>query len=116
LRQSGFELRVLVLESADLAIAGADGVAGFADSVAPVASVREVEPMGFLGGQSWYLVAWCRLREEVRTFRMDRIRSAEPLDEALPPRDFDLNNAARGYPLEMIDPFGNSDRTVSQRC
>jgi hypothetical protein len=24
--------------------------------------------------------------------------------------------AARGYPLEMIDPFGNSDRTVSQRC
>jgi predicted DNA-binding transcriptional regulator YafY len=49
-------------------------------------SVREAEPMGFLGGQSWYLVAW-----------------------------FDLRAAARGYPLEMVEPFGNSDSTVSPR-
>jgi predicted DNA-binding transcriptional regulator YafY len=78
-------------------------------------SVREVEPMGFLGGQSWYLVAWCRLRDEPRTFRMDRIRAAEPLTQEMPLRDFDLRAAARGYPLEMVEPFGNSDSTVSSR-
>jgi hypothetical protein len=35
LRQAGFEFRVLVLQSADLAFAAADGVAGFADSGEP---------------------------------------------------------------------------------
>jgi predicted DNA-binding transcriptional regulator YafY len=88
---------------------------GYADS-SGVSSVREVEPIGFLGGQSWYLVAWCRLRGEPRTFRMDRIRTAEPLNATIPDREFDLAAAARGYPLEMIEPFGNSDSTVSPHC
>lgn len=36
---------------------------------------REVEPLGvvFYGG-NWYLVAWCRLRNDLRHFRVDRIR------------------------------------------
>ncbi|MDM4140419.1 MULTISPECIES: WYL domain-containing protein [Mycobacterium] len=79
-------------------------------------SVREVEPVGFLGGQSWYLVAWCRLREEMRTFRMDRIRSAEVSAEPMPQRDVDLALAARGYEVEFLNPLGNSDSTVSQHC
>ncbi|RCG25446.1 YafY family transcriptional regulator [Sphaerisporangium album] len=39
---------------------------------------RDVEPGVFIGGRGgfWYLVAWCRLREDVRVFRLDRIRTA----------------------------------------
>jgi len=42
---------------------------------------REVEPQIFLGGRGglWYLVAWCRLREDVRVFRLDRIATASVL-------------------------------------
>ncbi|TAJ49446.1 MAG: WYL domain-containing protein [Herbiconiux sp.] len=50
------------------------------------ATVRDVEPMGFVGkGSTWYLIAWCRLRDGLRAFRSDRILRAEPLSER-PPR------------------------------
>ena len=51
-----------------------------------VATVRDVEPMGFVGkGSDWYLIAWCRLRDGLRAFRGDRISEARPLAER-PPR------------------------------
>jgi predicted DNA-binding transcriptional regulator YafY len=38
---------------------------------------REVEPMIFaLTGGRWFLVAWCRLRDDVRWFNISRIRRA----------------------------------------
>ncbi len=38
---------------------------------------RTVEPMGLVGiEQRWYLLAWCRLRDSPRVFRIDRIRDA----------------------------------------
>jgi predicted DNA-binding transcriptional regulator YafY len=41
-----------------------------------------VEPAGFAGADPhWYLVAWCRLRGEPRSFRTDRVLSAEPTGE-----------------------------------
>jgi predicted DNA-binding transcriptional regulator YafY len=50
------------------------------------ATVRDVEPMGFVGkGSNWYLIAWCRLRDGLRAFRGDRITEANPLSER-PPR------------------------------
>lgn len=56
------------------------------------ATVREVEPLGLVYYlQQWHLIAWCRLRDEVRDFRVDRIVSCELLPEHLPKRaDFDL--------------------------
>jgi predicted DNA-binding transcriptional regulator YafY len=55
-------------------------------------TVREVEPLGltfYLG--HWHLVAWCRLRKDVRDFRADRIHAVEITAEASPPHaDFDL--------------------------
>jgi len=40
----------------------------------------------------WYLVGYCRLREDVRTFRVDRIQSLELLDQTFPPPDdFDVH-------------------------
>lgn len=53
---------------------------------------RDVEPLGvvFYGG-AWYLVAWCRLRNDLRHFRVDRIRRIDPMPETFPTRpDFSL--------------------------
>jgi predicted DNA-binding transcriptional regulator YafY len=53
---------------------------------------REVEPLGvvFYGG-AWYLVGWCRLRQDYRHFRIDRIRRLEVRGETFPARpDFSL--------------------------
>jgi predicted DNA-binding transcriptional regulator YafY len=53
---------------------------------------RDVEPLGvvFYGG-AWYLVAWCRLRRDLRHFRVDRVQTLEMRTETIPPRpDFSL--------------------------
>ncbi|WP_214108860.1 helix-turn-helix transcriptional regulator [Acrocarpospora catenulata] len=51
-------------------------------------SERAVEPGVFVGGRGgvWYLVAWCRLRDDVRVFRLDRIVRAEATLERVPTR------------------------------
>ncbi|TDC02704.1 YafY family transcriptional regulator [Nonomuraea longispora] len=51
-------------------------------------TTRDVEPGVFLGGRGgfWYLVAWCRLRDDVRVFRLDRIASAAVTAERCPER------------------------------
>ena len=39
-------------------------------------SSRKVEPLGLLVmGRNWYLAGWCQLREDYRTFRIDRFKS-----------------------------------------
>jgi predicted DNA-binding transcriptional regulator YafY len=45
-------------------------------------SERTVEPYALVYqmGQ-WYLVGHCRLRQELRTFRVDRIQRAEPIEQ-----------------------------------
>jgi predicted DNA-binding transcriptional regulator YafY len=51
-------------------------------------SEREVEPVMFLAGmEAWYLVAWCRLRDELRVFRLDRIIASHDTGEPVPSRD-----------------------------
>lgn len=59
-----------------------------------VLTTREVEPGAFVGGRSgwWYLVAWCRLRDAVRVFRLDRIVEAVLTEDPVP-----------GRPLEAFD-------------
>lgn len=53
-------------------------------------TTRTVEPGGILGtGNGWYLVAWCRLRQGARTFRLDRIVQATRTGEAITPPDLD---------------------------
>jgi predicted DNA-binding transcriptional regulator YafY len=50
-------------------------------------TARDVEPLGVVCyGSAWYLVAWCRLRGDVRHFRVDRIRTLVALDELFPAR------------------------------
>lgn len=57
------------------------------------ATSRSVEAAGFYqGGDGWYLIGWCLLRDGGRIFRLDRVRSARmtrrrivdrPVDEVL---------------------------------
>ncbi len=56
---------------------------------APATStVRDVETMGLLrAGDAWLLAGWCRLRDAIRGFRIERITELRILDEAPPPRD-----------------------------
>ena len=52
---------------------------------ANAASVRKVRPLGnFFWGNVWTLAAWCELRQDFRSFRMDRIAALEVLDESFP--------------------------------
>ena len=51
-------------------------------------TTRDVEAMGLLrGGDSWMFVGWCRLREGIRGFHLDRIRRLEMTAEVFPERD-----------------------------
>jgi predicted DNA-binding transcriptional regulator YafY len=62
-------------------------------------TAREVEPLGvvFYGG-NWYLVAWCRLRKDLRHFRVDRIQNLEMRVETFGTReDFSLSRHIEDY-------------------
>src|SRR5690242_10088787 len=51
-------------------------------------TTRDVEAMGLLrGGDSWMFVGWCRLREGIRGFHLDRIRHLQITDEIFAERD-----------------------------
>jgi predicted DNA-binding transcriptional regulator YafY len=54
-----------------------------------VITSREVEPVAFAGTRAhWYLIAWCRLRDGARAFRMDRIHAAVDTGESAPHRSY----------------------------
>ena len=45
-------------------------------------SERTVRPLGcFYWGKVWTLAAWCERRNDFRTFRVDRVVEARPLEE-----------------------------------
>jgi predicted DNA-binding transcriptional regulator YafY len=63
------------------------------------ATAREVEALGvvFYGG-NWYLVAWCRLRNDLRHFRVDRIQNLELRPETFGTREgFSLSRHIEEY-------------------
>ncbi|MBX2824892.1 MAG: YafY family transcriptional regulator [Gammaproteobacteria bacterium] len=50
---------------------------------------RQIEPVGlYYYSHHWHLIAWCRLREDYRDFRLDRIRHLELLPETFRRRDY----------------------------
>lgn len=45
-------------------------------------SIRKIKPLGlFFWGKVWTLTAWCKLREDFRSFRLDRIEQLDLLPE-----------------------------------
>jgi predicted DNA-binding transcriptional regulator YafY len=52
-----------------------------------VPTEREVEPVMFLAGKhGWYLLGWCRLRDDLRAFRLDRILAGYDTGQPAPER------------------------------
>jgi predicted DNA-binding transcriptional regulator YafY len=52
---------------------------------------RTIEPLAvYSTNENWILIAFCRLRDEVRSFRLDRIVNAEVLHENFKSHDFDF--------------------------
>lgn len=55
-------------------------------------SERDFNPYGIVFNEGyWYTAGYCHLRQDVRTFRLDRITSVEPLDDTFElPINFDV--------------------------
>jgi predicted DNA-binding transcriptional regulator YafY len=72
---------------------------GYVDADGAV-STRAVESTALLMGKDglWYLIGWCRLRDNVRGFRIDRIRHLTVTDEKAPDRDLEPYQLAPGRP------------------
>ena len=66
-----------------------------------VSTERVVVPAGVMGARGgWYLLAWCRMRDGARAFRLDRIAGARVLDERIQPRP--LEEMATGVHLSPV--------------
>jgi predicted DNA-binding transcriptional regulator YafY len=59
---------------------------------------RSIEPFALLSTrENWLLVAWCRLRQDFRYFRLDRIKKLELLTEQFTPHNMTLEDYFRQY-------------------
>jgi predicted DNA-binding transcriptional regulator YafY len=75
---------------------------------AGIETSREIEPLGYVGkGRDWYLIAWCRLRHDLRAFKGERISAAVPTGERSPQRPFRIEDLdiPRGE-LRTLNPGG----------
>ncbi len=46
---------------------------------------RTIWPLGaFFWGSTWTVLAWCELREDFRSFRLERVRQLEPMADSYP--------------------------------
>jgi predicted DNA-binding transcriptional regulator YafY len=48
-------------------------------------------------GESWYLIAWCRIRRDYRLFRFDRIRKLETTTDFFVPHKMGLEDYLAAY-------------------
>jgi predicted DNA-binding transcriptional regulator YafY len=70
-----------------------------------VRTERDVEAVGFYGSlDGWSLIAWCRLRDAGRLFRLDRIGRATLLKETAPERDVDETLGWVPGPITSLPP------------
>lgn len=52
---------------------------------------RKIEPLAIYSyNEKWIVVGWCRLRQDYRAFRLDRIQKFQMLEERFEDRNFDL--------------------------
>ena len=58
---------------------------------------RLIEPFAIVNAENWYLIAWCRLRNEFRFFRPDRIQRMEILTEHFEPHNLTLQEYFDNY-------------------
>jgi len=52
---------------------------------------RKIEPLAIYSiDQKWIVIAWCHLRKDYRSFRLDRIKHFQVLEEVFEDRNFEL--------------------------
>ncbi len=52
---------------------------------------RQIEPLAiYCYNDKWIVIGWCRLRQDYRSFRLDRIKHFKILEEVFEDRNFDL--------------------------
>ncbi len=93
------------------------------DAVLSGESTRIIEPYFIVfKGRAFYMVAYCRLRKDFRTFRLDRIKNVKILEETFSPRQgvsaesyFEGSwQVHGGEPVEVVVRFtGNASRIVA---
>ncbi|QCX37376.1 YafY family transcriptional regulator [Aureibaculum algae] len=66
---------------------------------------RIIEPFALINkiGESWYLIAWCRLRKDYRLFRFDRIKKTEVINETFNPDKMSLEQYLIQYRKDNFD-------------
>ena len=71
---------------------------------------RQVDPYRIIYWKNkWYLVAYCRLRDDVRTFRVDRIESLTLTDETFEQlEDFSTDSFFMGNLLPIMENEGET--------
>lgn len=60
-------------------------------------TTRNIEPFALLNTENWLLVAYCRLRNEFRFFRLDRINKLEILTDQFEPHEMTLEEYFNQY-------------------
>lgn len=69
-------------------------------------SQRIVEPFALytMGNQNWLLIAWCRLRQDFRTFRIDKIERLQVLSDKFEPHKMTLEDYYQKYIAPSLNP------------
>ena len=66
----------------------------------PEVSFRRIEPYTLIStNRKWILIAWCYLRKEYRSFRVDRIRHFKVMEEQFEDRNFVLLDYFKQNPM-----------------
>ena len=64
-------------------------------------SFRKIEPYAFYStNKKWILIAWCHLRNDYRSFRIDRMQHFKILEDTFDDRKFDLQAYFQSCPYD----------------
>jgi predicted DNA-binding transcriptional regulator YafY len=68
-------------------------------------SEREVEPTAMYSyDEKWIVIAWCHLRDDYRTFRLDRILEYKLLNKKFEDRNFEFSTYFKEFPDGKMNP------------
>ena len=71
-------------------------------------TIRTVEPYSLvLKSQNWYLHAWCQIRQDLRIFKLSRIRELKVLEQKFEIREIEFDS------LDLDTEWKNSGETVA---
>lgn len=67
-------------------------------------SEREIEPAAIYSyDEVWIVIAWCKLRNDYRSFRLDKILEQKVLNKKFVDRKFDLGKYFKDCPFDLKD-------------